>query len=593
MPFRLNKTVAGSVKCFLLLSALVGFIFISCKKERSCENCQAKNKPPVANAGPDQIITLPRDSTILDGRQSTDPDGVITNFKWTKISGPSSFNITHANDSFTLVKNLAKGSYIFELRVTDNAGFISKDSMRLTVDSILTVNHPPVANAGPDQTITLPVNTVQINGSGSSDPDNNIASYAWTKISGPASITIATPTIIQSSVSDLVSGIYQVELKVTDAGGLFSKDTMQIIVVAAPPPVSVCSTNNRPLVTVQLTPVGSVSVPRIDIRATAAGTKIIFAGGQYDDGAQYMPSSRVDIFDTVTQSWSTAELSAGKWDVTAVNAGNKIYFAGGHTNFQQDWDNFHIIDIYDAVTNGWSTLQLPERRMDLAAVRLNDKIYYAGGKGGWPGIPTYISNRVDILNLSNNQWSNAILYSTRSYISGAAAGNQVFFAGGNLSSGAWTLSCFSANHLDIFDNTGSSWGTINDALSRMTSITLGNKIFWAGGHNMLCSGAGILSSRVEIRDVSTNSIIYDCLFEARVGFDAGYANNKIIFFTGESDHPTKFDIYDPASNSWSIGVLPPGFDGPYATMVCVNNSIYVSGLFVNGTLSNQVWKLSF
>jgi hypothetical protein len=35
-------------------------------------------------------------------------------------------------------------------------------------------NHPPIANAGPDQTITLPTNTVSVNGSSSSDPDNNI-----------------------------------------------------------------------------------------------------------------------------------------------------------------------------------------------------------------------------------------------------------------------------------------------------------------------------------------------------------------------------------------------------------------------------------
>lgn len=51
------------------------------------------NKPPIAVAGPDQVITLPTDSVLLDGRTSSDPDGTISNYLWTKISGPSSFNI--------------------------------------------------------------------------------------------------------------------------------------------------------------------------------------------------------------------------------------------------------------------------------------------------------------------------------------------------------------------------------------------------------------------------------------------------------------------------------------------------------------------
>ncbi|HMU46596.1 MAG TPA: hypothetical protein PKC72_09520, partial [Chitinophagaceae bacterium] len=41
-------------------------------------------------------------------------------------------------------------------------------------------NQSPTANAGPDQTITLPVNTVTVNGSGT-DPDGTITAYLWTK----------------------------------------------------------------------------------------------------------------------------------------------------------------------------------------------------------------------------------------------------------------------------------------------------------------------------------------------------------------------------------------------------------------------------
>ena len=63
--------------------------------------------------------------------------------------------------------------------------------MQVTVNTVLNINPniPPVANAGIDQTITLPTNIVLLNGSGT-DADGTIVSYAWTKISGPSAGTI-------------------------------------------------------------------------------------------------------------------------------------------------------------------------------------------------------------------------------------------------------------------------------------------------------------------------------------------------------------------------------------------------------------------
>ncbi|HEX6170451.1 MAG TPA: PKD domain-containing protein, partial [Chitinophagaceae bacterium] len=207
-------------------------LIVSCKKEHSCEGCRENknNKPPIAVAGPDQIITLPTDSVLLDGRSSSDQDGMISSYLWTKISGPASFNILKPTDSLTKLKSLVAGAYQLELKVTDDFGLSSKDTMRVIVDAVLTTNHPPIANAGVDQTVTLPTNTINLDGSGSSDPDNNITIYAWTKISGPSSFNLINSNAVQTQLTNLLQGIYQFELKVTDAGGLFSKDTMQLTV---------------------------------------------------------------------------------------------------------------------------------------------------------------------------------------------------------------------------------------------------------------------------------------------------------------------------------------------------------------------------
>ena len=99
-------------------------------------------------------------------------------------------------------------------------------------------NHMPAAKAGTDQTITLPNNTITLDGSSSADPDNNISGYDWTKISGPASFSIVNAQAVQTQVNNLVQGVYLFELKVTDSTNFFARDTVQIIVNTAPLPPS-------------------------------------------------------------------------------------------------------------------------------------------------------------------------------------------------------------------------------------------------------------------------------------------------------------------------------------------------------------------
>jgi parallel beta-helix repeat protein len=95
-----------------------------------------------------------------------------------------------------------------------------------------TQNQAPTANAGSDQTITLPSNTVSLSGSGT-DADGSIASYNWSKLSGPSGGAIGNSTSASTNVTGLQQGTYQFVLKVTDNGGSSASDTVQITVNAA------------------------------------------------------------------------------------------------------------------------------------------------------------------------------------------------------------------------------------------------------------------------------------------------------------------------------------------------------------------------
>ena len=102
-------------------------------------------------------------------------------------------------------------------------------------------NRPPVANAGPDQTVecTGPTGaSVTLDGSGSSDPDSDPLTFNWTGPFGTQSGEIIQPTI--------PLGTHDINLTVADGKGGTANDTVNVTVRdTTPPTLSVALTPNR------------------------------------------------------------------------------------------------------------------------------------------------------------------------------------------------------------------------------------------------------------------------------------------------------------------------------------------------------------
>lgn len=82
-------------------------------------------------------------------------------------------------------------------------------------------NQPPVANAGPDQTVPLG-QPVTLDGSGSTDPDGHTPlSYAWSQTGGP-SVTLSNANAATATFTPPTTGLYTFTLVVTDSLGLAS-----------------------------------------------------------------------------------------------------------------------------------------------------------------------------------------------------------------------------------------------------------------------------------------------------------------------------------------------------------------------------------
>jgi hypothetical protein len=87
-------------------------------------------------------------------------------------------------------------------------------------------------NAGTDKAVTLPTNSVTLTGT-ASDANGSIASYSWSKQSGPAA-TLTNATTASLTASGLVAGTYVFRLTVTDNGGATAFDEATVTVSPAP-----------------------------------------------------------------------------------------------------------------------------------------------------------------------------------------------------------------------------------------------------------------------------------------------------------------------------------------------------------------------
>ncbi|UZS00114.1 PKD domain-containing protein [Chondrinema litorale] len=142
-------------------------------------------------------------------------------------------NIVDPSSSQITLSGLEEGEYIYELEVVDNEGGKDTDEVKVTVlKGDEPVNNPPVADAGEDQIVVLPNNSISIDGSESRDPDGDGLTYKWEKTSGSDGITLLNTTSAILQVNDLSEGEYEFMLTVTDDKNTTEIDLVKITVLA-------------------------------------------------------------------------------------------------------------------------------------------------------------------------------------------------------------------------------------------------------------------------------------------------------------------------------------------------------------------------
>ena len=188
------------------------------------------NSPPVANAGPDQAMTVA--STVsLDARASSDVDGDALTYRWSWVSRPAGSTAALSDSAMVNPTFVADrpGTYVAQLIVNDGAVDSAPDTVTIT-----TLNSPPVANAGPDQAVPV-ASTVSLNGSGSSDVDGDALTYHWSWVSRPvgSTATLSNSLAVNPTFVADQPGTYVAQLIVND-GTVDSAPDMVTIRVEEP-----------------------------------------------------------------------------------------------------------------------------------------------------------------------------------------------------------------------------------------------------------------------------------------------------------------------------------------------------------------------
>jgi len=116
--------------------------------------------------------------------------------------------------------------YCCVVRAFDTDGFESDDSNEACYETSGIVNHPPSADAGPDQLVEEG-QSVLLNGSNSIDDDDGIASYQWVQTGGPE-VALSDPDAVQPNFSAPDVGVdgaaLTFMLTVTDIAGNQGQD---------------------------------------------------------------------------------------------------------------------------------------------------------------------------------------------------------------------------------------------------------------------------------------------------------------------------------------------------------------------------------
>ncbi|MGK7345957.1 MAG: PKD domain-containing protein [Candidatus Nitrospinota bacterium M3_3B_026] len=202
----------------LLIAALAAGCGIDQKIDEAL-NPPAQKERPVAKISVDSKQVKVNTQVTLDGTGSYDPQNRTLTYTWSLLEKPkgSASALSSSSDPVITFTPDKGGYYTVTLQLANDADKKS-DLLTVRIDAIGTGdNHPPIAIAGDDQTVTVDYVAV-LDGTGSYDVDGDDITYTWALISKPGAS--ATDVVSYREATAYIypdaEGEYTLRLRVSD-----------------------------------------------------------------------------------------------------------------------------------------------------------------------------------------------------------------------------------------------------------------------------------------------------------------------------------------------------------------------------------------
>ena len=134
------------------------------------------------------------------------------------VAGGLNETLISTNNTGSVTVGLEFGKWLSPKGYGETEGPVPVDVPRVRYEvltrTIRTGNDAPVADAGPDQ-MGVEAGTISLDGSGSSDPDDDPITFAWEQVGGPG-VTLSSPTTAQTTFTADEGETYHFRLTVRD-----------------------------------------------------------------------------------------------------------------------------------------------------------------------------------------------------------------------------------------------------------------------------------------------------------------------------------------------------------------------------------------
>ena len=295
---------------------------------------------------------------------------------------------------------------------------------------------------------------------------------------------------------------------------------------------------------------------RVDHAACAVNGNIYVLGGAFrNTGGDLVATSRMDIYDPATDTWSNAVgMPTPRVGLSVTVMDNIIYAIGGQLNYEfTNPEQVAAVEAYDPNANSWSTkAPLPLALSFFSTDAVNGKIYLIGGRlNGFT-----LSGSVYEYDPATDAWKNIVFFAdqARNTEFGAAAYNgQIILIGGDQPPPSGDL-------FYIFDPASKSWSQSASLLqlaSQMQAHVIGQSVVVAGGSNHCHHGCGdpIAQTTVQLYSIADSSWqLATEMPEPRLGYASAVVANKLYVFGGASK---RISITDATLHANTYEFTPP------------------------------------